>query len=301
MMNDTTVVAWDGTPEALSALDWAVTRERPRHGRVLLVRVLQDALLEAISDDETSDEAADALQQLNDQVVRLSRTEPDLEIATQIVRGDPRHRLEAFSSPSNVVVLGTHDPAVREPLFAWSLTARLVSEAKGPLVVVPTGPLSPGAGIVVGVDGSAESAAAVEFAADEAERTRSPLILVHAWLEPVPVTIVGDIAADDLPWLESSHRELLEQVADLLRERRPELIIHTILEQSPTARALDRHARSASLLVVGARGYGPFRGLVLGSVSTALLRTMPCPVAVAGPAYAKAVAESHTRSIPARS
>jgi nucleotide-binding universal stress UspA family protein len=300
-MNDRTVVAWDGTAEALSALEWAVTRERPRQGRVLLVRIFQDALLDAISDDETRHATADALHDLDDQVVRLSRTEPDLQIASQVVRGDPRYRLEAFSSPTSVVVLGAHDPAVRKPLLAWSLTAQLVSEARGPLVIVPSGPPSREAGIVVGVDGSAESAAAVEFAADEAERTQSPLILVHAWLEPVPVTIVGDIAAEDLPWLESSHRDLLEQEVGRLRDRRPELIAHTVLEQSPTAQALERHARSASLLVLGARGYGPIRGLVLGSVSTALLRAMPCPIAITGPAYARAVADTQSAPLPARS
>lgn len=302
-MNDRTVVAWDGTAGALSSLEWAVARERPRHGEVLLVRVLPDALLEAISDNEATEATADILQELNDQVVRLARTEPGLKVKTQLVRGDPRHLLERFSSPSRVMVLAAHDPAIREPLFAWSLTERLISEARGPLVIVPIGPSSRGAGvgIVVGVDGSAESTAAVAFAADEAERTHSALTLVHAWLEPIPVTIVGDIAADDLPWLESSHREILEQEAGRLRDRRPDLIVHTVLEQSPTAQALVLHGRSASLLVVGARGYGPFRGRLVGSITTALLRMMPCPIAVAGPGYVKALADVAPLSLPARS
>lgn len=300
-MNERTVVAWDGTPEALAALEWAVSRERSRRGEVVLVAVVHDALLEAISDDETTGAIEAALQSLDDQVVRLARSKADVQISTQLVRGDPKHVLERFSSPTSVVVLGSHDSTIREPLFARSLTSRLISEAEGPLVIVPSTGVPAGDGVIVGVDDSSESKAAVWFAAEEAERTHTSLTLVHAWLEPVPITIVGDIAAADLPWSEPSHRDLLEQQADRIRVRLPGLVVQSILEQGSIAETLVRHARSASLLVLGTRGYGPVLSALLGSVTRALVRATPCPIAVAGPGYARALRGLLPLSTTARS
>lgn len=299
-MNRRTVVAWDGTPEAHAALDWAVAREEPRGGSVVIVRVVDDALLEAISDDETTEAVTGALQGLQEQVDRLSKTCPELPVGSEIVRGDPLDRLKWFSNPSTVLVLGTHDPSIRQPRFAWTLTAKLIAGAHGPLVIVPTGPATARTGVVVGVDGSEASMAAATFAATEADRLHTHLLLVHAWLEPFPVTAVGDIAADDVPWLETAHQDVLDRAAKIVRSLHPHLTVRTVLEQAPAAAALEMYARNAALLVVGARGYGPVREFLLGSVSTALIRTMPCPIAVTGPHYAASLTDTHAAPALAR-
>ncbi|MCU1529132.1 MAG: hypothetical protein JWP75_2895 [Frondihabitans sp.] len=299
-MIDRTVVAWDGTQQAQTALDWAVAREGSRRGPVVIVRVVDDARLEAFSADETDDAIAGALSGLATQVERLRSEAPGQPVVTEIVRGDPRSRLERLSNPETVLVLGTHDRSIKEPRFAWSLSARLVAEARGPLVVVPAGGHRNGTGVVVGVDGSPESDAAASFAAGEAERLATTLKVVHAWLEPAPVTAVGDVPVNYQPWLESSHRSLLDAAVTQIRRTYPALVVVPVLEQSTAAQALERHAESAALLVVGSRGYGPIRGLLLGSVSTSLLGTMPCPVAITGPGYVAALAESPSLARAAR-
>jgi nucleotide-binding universal stress UspA family protein len=282
-MNDRTVVAWDGTNEAASALDWAVAREKRRDGTLVVVRVLDDSLLEEFGHDATSEALAGAVQSLDDEVARLHRTAPAVHLGSEMVRGDPRSRLEWFATESTVLVVGTRNPSVHRPLFAKSLTPRLIAEARGPVVVVPTSALPVEGPVVVGVDGSDAAVVAAAFAADEAERLGCDLTLLHAWLEPTIVTALGDVPVVFQPWLKSSHQEILDRAAEEVRRTHPGLVVHTVLEQNTAAEALTLLARSASLLVVGARGYGPIRGFVLGSVTSTLLATLPCPVAILGP------------------
>jgi nucleotide-binding universal stress UspA family protein len=119
--------------------------------------------------------------------------------------------------------------------------------------------------VVVGVDGSDPSRAAMRWAADEAVRRDRPLRIVHAvgpWacatpLYPAPVV------------MESLHeigREILERSVEDVRRWHPRLPVRTALVAEPPAVALRRQADEAYEVVVGHRGLGGFTGLLLGSV-----------------------------------
>jgi len=150
--------------------------------------------------------------------------------------------------------------------------------------------------IVVGVDGSPLGEHAVLWAAEEARLQNRSLLLVHA-IEPV--------SANQLAWLSSAgipphqvNREaqdvaarVIERARTLADDRRPAERVETEIRLGDPRRVLLDHAERAPLVVVGTRGHGRVAGLLLGSVSGAVLRHATCPVAVVrpGPAESRGV------------
>jgi nucleotide-binding universal stress UspA family protein len=132
--------------------------------------------------------------------------------------------------------------------------------------------------IVVGVDGSVESAEALQWAADQAERTGARLHGVIAW--QLPVFYGG--APPVIPfqqWSQDARRALEETAEKVLGPRWQDRLEVTVAEGHP-AQVLLHAAEEAELLVVGSRGHGGFAGLLLGSVSNHVTAHAHCPVVV---------------------
>jgi nucleotide-binding universal stress UspA family protein len=135
--------------------------------------------------------------------------------------------------------------------------------------------------IVVGIDGSDCAARAASWGADVAAREHRPLVLAHAlhvasaWLLP-PVVDVGTLnrafaaAADDL----------IAQTRERLQRDHPGLEVITVCTPDDPRDVLIELSRRAHLVVVGSRGRGRVRSLVLGSVASAVVRHARCPVVV---------------------
>jgi nucleotide-binding universal stress UspA family protein len=150
-------------------------------------------------------------------------------------------------------------------------------------VVPATAPLPADGDVVVGVDGSAASWAALRWATDEAARRGAPLVVVHAWWTPyaVPPMGIGLAPLHREEFLEQSQHLLHEMVDDTVAraERRP-TDIELVPVEAPAAQALLDRSTGAGLLVVGGRGRGGFAGLLLGSVSQQCLHHAGCAVVV---------------------
>lgn len=134
--------------------------------------------------------------------------------------------------------------------------------------------------VVVGVDGSAGSAMAVEWAAGEAEHRGSRLHLVHAVQTGTP-TLSARASAELARVVLESGRAVLEESLGRLTTARPGIEVVTTLARGEPAAALLEAAERASLVVVGTRGRGGFTSLLLGSVSLRVAAHAPCPVVVA--------------------
>jgi nucleotide-binding universal stress UspA family protein len=153
--------------------------------------------------------------------------------------------------------------------------------------------------IVVGVDGSEGSLAALRWALAEARLRGSSVRVVHAYHSPpLPVSEAGVAAAGGIGipavftdnWdqihqaAESEARNLIEHA---LREADADSFEGLEIERSavegPAARTLITEANGAELLVVGSRGRGGFVGLLLGSVSQQVALHPPCPVVILPP------------------
>jgi nucleotide-binding universal stress UspA family protein len=139
--------------------------------------------------------------------------------------------------------------------------------------------------IVVGVDGSESSLAALEWAFAEAKLRGSDLRAVHTWSYPLYVGGHAYVAADvmDADALHGAAVEVLESaVRDVLGDVN-EFELEQVVLQGPAARTLIDQAKRAELLVVGSRGRGGFTGLMLGSVSGQCAHHAHCPVVIVRP------------------
>ena len=135
--------------------------------------------------------------------------------------------------------------------------------------------------IVVGVDGSDSSKAALVWALRQARLTGAPLQVVMAWDYPltygwmvVPEGI--DLGADAASELE----QIVKEVTEAENAAEPAVEITTSVIQGHPAVALMTEAENAALVVVGSRGQAKFAGMLLGSVSEHLSTHAPCPVLI---------------------
>jgi nucleotide-binding universal stress UspA family protein len=137
-----------------------------------------------------------------------------------------------------------------------------------------------GGRIVVGIDGSDGSRAALHWALDETRQRGSRLDVVLAWQTPYLGEVSGLVLVSMTEEAEQRARDLLADVADGIVADHPDLEIVPMLAEGRAAPALLDAAEGADLLVVGSRGRGGFKSLLLGSVSSACVHHAPCPVAV---------------------
>ncbi|SEH02678.1 Nucleotide-binding universal stress protein, UspA family [Nonomuraea solani] len=133
--------------------------------------------------------------------------------------------------------------------------------------------------IIVGVDGSVASRAAVEWAAGDAVRRGVPLRIVHA--TDTSWYLVGRRPEAVLPdTLLREGRRVLREAEALGRERQPSVEVTTLQVEGTPAGVLREQAKDALELVVGSRGLGGFAGALLGSVSIHVAGYVRCPVVV---------------------
>lgn len=132
--------------------------------------------------------------------------------------------------------------------------------------------------IVVGVDGSTSSLAAVRWGAEQATLLGRDLELVTAWEWPMnygaPVLLPDDYNP------EKDALRLLEEAEAEARAGHPDLTVRKEVREGHPAPVLVDASIGATMLVVGSRGHGAFVGMVLGSVSEHCVTNAKCPVLV---------------------
>jgi nucleotide-binding universal stress UspA family protein len=136
--------------------------------------------------------------------------------------------------------------------------------------------------IVVGVDGSECSRAALRFALEEASLRRARLRVVHAWTAPSVSTYheADRLIRSGLDRLQEEAQALVDAaVRDVVGDS-PAVAVETVVLEGAPAPALVQAASDAALLVVGSRGLGGFRALLLGSVGSQCAQYAPCAVAI---------------------
>ncbi|GAA0815784.1 universal stress protein [Spirilliplanes yamanashiensis] len=210
---------------------------------------------------------------------------PEVPVETAVVDGSAVPVLLHDSWDADLLVLGDRGLGGFGSLVLGSVAVHCVAHAACPVLVVRGERRTEGP-VVVGVDGSPASAAALECAAAEAERRGAELVVLHAWLHPVsagpgdPLPLVYDPSI-----IEDAGRGILVEALAGLAERRPRLDARPELAHGAPGRLLVDRSRAAQLVVVGAHGRGAFAGLLLGSVSQYVIHHAACPVMVArGPA-----------------
>lgn len=140
--------------------------------------------------------------------------------------------------------------------------------------------------IVVGVDGSEHARKTLHWAVEEARLRKWAVIAVHAHSIPPAFVAPDPILGAPPPVPEPGFIEQLEGAAErMLAEEidqvgSDDVTIESRVVTGSAADALLRAAREGDLLVVGSRGLGGFKGLLLGSVSQQVVHHAPCPVVI---------------------
>ena len=136
--------------------------------------------------------------------------------------------------------------------------------------------------IVVGVDGSPSSRAALAWAVRQAELVGASIEAVAAWHYPV---MTGGYAwapasgLDDSDWGDIAAKELTDAISQTVSPD-SSVKISTSVQEGNAAQVLLEAADGAGLLVVGSRGHGGFTGALLGSVSQHCAHHAPCPLVI---------------------
>ena len=132
--------------------------------------------------------------------------------------------------------------------------------------------------IVVGVDGSPTSLSALQWAAREACVRGATLEVVHA------TCLRHDaMELDSLAWLKARESAILDKAVAKASALAPGLVVVGRAGDPPAAELLVDVSKDADLLVVGSRGFGPFKDFALGSVSQDCARHAQCPLVIIGP------------------
>jgi nucleotide-binding universal stress UspA family protein len=220
-----------------------------------------------------------------DAVDVVAMSHPDLDVRTRLEPGSATEQLLEESKRATAVVLGSRGTGGFADLVIGSTALHVAAHGQCPVIAVPA-PDEEAAllhrGVVVGVDGSAVSEPAIEFAFEAAADLGEPLTAAHAWYD---ITRTGTgrmmpLGYDPTERLEEQRLALAESMAGW-QEKFPEVEVHhkVTLGHHPVS-TLVRRSRDARLLVVGCRGRGAVRSALLGSVSHGVLHHAKVPVAV---------------------
>jgi nucleotide-binding universal stress UspA family protein len=284
------VVGVDGSEPANVALRWAAEEAFRRGASLDVVHAwLTPYPLAAYDMSLDPDELESAARTLLDTVVDdalSSIGEAPSDVRRLVIQDEGAEALDQVAEGADLLVVGSRGRGGFSDLLVGSVSLKAVQTAPCPVVVVPAEWDGTATGrILVGVDGSQPSYGALNWAVVEAGLRGARLDVVHAYDYPQMVTPFGPVMAIDWETIDKASRDLLEEMiagAVGAAETPPESV-ESISVNGSAARSLLEAAQGADLLVVGSRGRGTLRGLLLGSVSQQCVHHASCPVAVVRP------------------
>jgi nucleotide-binding universal stress UspA family protein len=137
--------------------------------------------------------------------------------------------------------------------------------------------------VVVGVDGSPSSDAAVEWAATYAAMSSRPLVVASAAGRPSAGDVIGTNPVEARQRRRTTARQAIDHALRRVRRVSPRLHVDETTPMQDAREMLVDLSEQAAMVVVGTRGHGGVTALLLGSVSAAVVDHAHCPVAVVRP------------------
>ncbi|MFI8325089.1 universal stress protein [Streptomyces sp. NPDC085529] len=277
------LVGTDGSPSALRAVE-AAAREAGQRGLRLVVAhafiwpLFRVDLEPSLYGPTESGLRRQAQIVLDTAVARARAVAPGTEVSGELISGEPLVVLATRARGADLVVVGSRGTGAFGAVMLGSVAVHLAAHAECPVLVV-RGREEPEGPVVLAVDGSPDSDAAVDFAFAEARARGAELVAVHAW---APSSGPADLTPL-FQSVEEVHAEagrVLDAALARAAARHPETKAEPRLLRGSPREVLLGESEGAQLVVMGARGRGGFAGLLLGSVSQALLHHARCPVAV---------------------
>ena len=258
------VVGVDGSSSSPAAVEEAAREAQRRHAELRVVYALSWPARPMYKPLDPS-----PLNRLVNEAAQHARSvAPEVKVTEAVETGDAVAVLETESRAADLVVVGPRGMEGFIGMLMGSTATSLTVHAQCPVMVVREEPA--GAGPVVLAVGSPLGENAIEFAFDEAELRGADVLAVHAWRPDYVPPGTGPESAE----------RLLAQALAGRADRYPDVTVRHEVLSGETCEVLIETSRTAQLMVLGARGRGGFAGLLLGSVSQALLHHAHCPVTV---------------------
>ena len=284
----TVVVGVDGSTSALRAVRWGAAEAARRQAALRLVAAFGWMVHHLPARPRIEDDYRDTLlartrEQLAEAGRVAGREGAGIEIETQLIEGSPIQVLGSEADRAQLMVLGDRGLTQVEGMLVGSVAIGLAAHAECPVVIVRGDERDPSEAaslpVLVGVDGSSTSDAAIGFAFEAAAARKVSLVALHTWSDMMFDPSLAGVVAD---WdvVERAERRDLSERVGAWTEKFPDTSVELIVRRDQPAHSLLAQAAEAQLVVVGSRGHGQFVGMVLGSVSNALVHRAPCPVAV---------------------
>jgi nucleotide-binding universal stress UspA family protein len=284
----TVVVGVDGSTSALRAVRWGAAEAARRQEALRLVTAFGWVVHHlparpGIEDSYRDTLLARAREHLAEAGRVAEREGAGIEIETQLIEGSPIQVLGSEADRAQLLVLGDRGLTRVEGLLVGSVTIGLATHAACPVVVVRGDERDPSEAaslpVLVGVDGSSTSDAAIGFAIEAAASRGVSLVALHTWSDMMFDPSLAGVVAD---WdvVERAERRVLSEQVGGWAAKFPDTPVELLVRRDQPAHSLLAETARAQLVVVGCRGHGQFVGMVLGSVSNALMHRAPCPVAV---------------------
>ena len=293
------VVGLDGSPTSTEAVGWAAREAAMRNVPLNLVHVAAPVgsrpgpALERFPVPENYEEwqKAHGKQILEDaqRVVADSTAQhAPPEVTKELLVSAPVSALIDLSKTAEMMVVGCRGHTSLERALLGSVSYGLVHHAQCPVAVVHDDDplvLRPAtAPIVVGIDFSAASELATDIAFDEASLRGVELVAVHAWTD-VSIRGLPGFSWSPSEWSnqKAQAEEDLAKWLERWRVRYPDVVVRCIVVRDWPAQRLLEQSESAQLVVVGSHGRGGVGGMLLGSVSRAVIDSIRIPVIVSEP------------------
>lgn len=285
---DAVVAALDGSRRDDAVIDWAsaeaVALSAPLH---LVHAVDLGTPLSAYGELLTSPDIVDRIEQESTRVVtearaRVESARPGLPVTTALPTGSPSGALLAAADGARVLVVGSARKNRAERVVLGTTSMSVVAHAPCPVVLVPENASTTGDGrVVVGIDGSEHSKLAFRHALDAAAYRGKTVTTVTSWnVEVENGVVVTEPGTPEWESVDGRYRAMAERTIAADREAHPEITVTVEVHHGRAADTLVDIAEGADLLLVGSRGRGGFRGMLLGSVSQRVLALATCPVAI---------------------
>jgi nucleotide-binding universal stress UspA family protein len=277
------VVGIDDTPAAAHAYRWAVARS-PQFGPVQPVAAWTDPWWYKLSAPMTAPDGPgpDIAKACTDLVEHLTaRTDPALRGEPVIAKGAAGPILVDVGSGASLLVTGTRGRGPIADSLLGSVSTYCASHARVPVAVVPDeAPVEPEPGpILVGVDGSPGSAAALDWALAHAGDD-DPITALQAWDIPILTGYEG-VAIDPTVVRDGALQTATGAVAAACeRAGVPPSRVDTKVMEGDARILLRDQGEHASLVVVGRRGSSRIAQLLLGSVAASLVHRPTAPIVV---------------------
>jgi nucleotide-binding universal stress UspA family protein len=291
--NDThpgVVVGVDGSASSTIALHWAAREAELRDVPLTLVHVVAPTAgpwRESSVLPEWAHQQREHGHRVLDDARKIIEERPrhtQLRLHCEMPSAHPVSALVDLSEGAEMVIVGCLGTGTLRGRHLGSVSSGLIHYAHCPVAVIhdgisldadTTGP------VLVGIDASPKSDSAIAVAFDEAARRNVGLVALHAWKDVSVFDPVVSFKGDGWPALHSQEEAALERRLASWIERYPDVPVRRLIVRGEPGRPLIDQSRAAQLVVVGSHGSGGFAGMLLGSVSAAVVLLARVPVIVA--------------------